>query len=78
MFIMYPAFQCSELRLHIKGVRCFQFVFCLQLDVFGGHTLSSTLSIMHLALLRAILKFLIHCVASSYVSNSKQNTHTTL
>ena len=41
--------QCSELRLHMKRVSCFQFVVCLQIHPLAGNIINSKLFLMHSA-----------------------------
>ena len=53
--VMYRAVQSSELRFHIKRVRDFQIVFCLQIHAIAGHAMNSTLPILHSASPRAVL-----------------------
>ena len=35
--VMYRAMQCIELRLHIKRVRDYKFVFCVQIHTLAGN-----------------------------------------
>ena len=56
---MYRTLQCSELRLHIKGVSYFQFVVCSQIYPLSGDTISMKLLIMNSAFASFIIQILL-------------------
>ena len=61
--VMYRACNALNSDCIFKALfRDFQLVFCLQIDALGSHTINSKVSTSHLASLRAVLKFLVHCV----------------